>query len=351
MESTKMKRNNALDGIRAVAITLVVASHTGILAQGGFGNAMFFCLSGFLSAIPFKDDVEKDYLSVKHTMTYYLNRLIRILPVYYVVIGFVYGLSRGFFSDKIHFLKNMLFMDAYSHLWFLQQEMYMYFCMPFIFILLAVIKRIFKVKYNDLLCAVLLFVMAFLANKYLTMKILYLQGVFRIGQFMIGLAFGYLYKVYRKSSIDISKYKAVKILCELVVFGFLVFTVISSEQILSLYDPAYQEYYIGWNRPMLCTVLTGLAIFALLVHAKGICARILGCKPIAYIGQISFIVYLIHMFLIYYLKFGTSVRDFLGVYAVSICIAAMLHTIVEKPSIILAKTLSMKKVFQYYREL
>ena len=103
MMQMQEKRNSSLDGVRAIAITLVVASHTGILGQGGLGNAIFFCLSGFLAAIPFKQDVEKDFLSIKTILNYYLNRLIRILPVYYVVIGTVYGQQEDFLEIRLHY--------------------------------------------------------------------------------------------------------------------------------------------------------------------------------------------------------------------------------------------------------
>ena len=180
------KRNSSLDGVRAIAITLVVASHTGILGQGGLGNAIFFCLSGFLAAIPFKQDVEKDFLSIKTILNYYLNRLIRILPVYYVVIGTVYVATGRFFGNKITLLKNMLFIENFSHLWFLQQEMLMYFCLPFIFILIALIKKLVKFKYNDILCGTILVILAFLANEYLTADVFYLNGNGMYQKFRIG---------------------------------------------------------------------------------------------------------------------------------------------------------------------
>ena len=356
MMQMQEKRNSSLDGVRAIAITLVVASHTGILGQGGLGNAIFFCLSGFLAAIPFKQDVEKDFLSIKTILNYYLNRLIRILPVYYVVIGTVYVATGRFFGNKITLLKNMLFIENFSHLWFLQQEMLMYFCLPFIFILIALIKKLVKFKYNDILCGTILVILTFLANEYLTADVFYLNGngmyqKFRIGQFLIGTALGYLYKSYKMSTIDLSKNKAVNIICECMVFAFLLFTILSSEHIAKCYIDSYEGFYIGWQLPMFCTILAALFILALLLNPKGLLVQIIGSKPVSYIGRISFVIYLVHMFFVPFFKFGSDKRNFLSVYLVSLCIAVVLHVIVEKPSIILAKNKKIREVISYFQNL
>ena len=62
----RLKRNGSLDGLRMWAITLIILSHCGLLAQGGFGNAMFFAISGFFMSSPFVlDDPEKRVISLK----------------------------------------------------------------------------------------------------------------------------------------------------------------------------------------------------------------------------------------------------------------------------------------------
>lgn len=354
MSEINKNRNHSLDGMRTVAITLIVASHTGILGQGGFGNAMFFCLSGFLSSIPFRQDVESTYLSIKEIIKYYFNRIMRIIPTFWVVIAAVYFLTRTFFSGKINFIENMFFIDGYMHLWFLQQQMLMYLMVPFIFLFILLVKKIFKFKYNDILCAAILLLVAFLAHNFLTADIFYLHGrggpqQFRIGQFLIGMAFGYLYKAYKLSGIDLGKKVIVKGICEALVISFMLFAVVSSEHILKRLDSSFMGYYIGWEAPMLCTLLSGILILSLSIYPQGVFARFMSLRPITYIGEISFIIYLVHMFLIRYLNFGNEITNFMGVYIVSICIACVIQKLVEKPSIIFAKTKSLKAVVDYYK--
>ena len=51
MEEVKKNssRINSLDGLRFLAITLIIASHCNFLNQGGLGNDIFFALSGFFA--------------------------------------------------------------------------------------------------------------------------------------------------------------------------------------------------------------------------------------------------------------------------------------------------------------
>ena len=118
-----------------------------------------------------------------------------------------------------------------------------------------------------------------------------------------------------------------------------------------LYIDSYEGYYIGWQLPMLCTILAALFILALLLHPKGIVAQIIGSKLLSYIGRISFVIYLVHMFFVPFLKFGSDIRSFLSVYLVSLCIAVVLHIMVEKPSIILAKNKKIREVMEYFQNL
>ena len=42
-------RNRSVEGLRGIAILLIIASHNGVLLQGGLGNAIFFAASDFLA--------------------------------------------------------------------------------------------------------------------------------------------------------------------------------------------------------------------------------------------------------------------------------------------------------------
>jgi peptidoglycan/LPS O-acetylase OafA/YrhL len=88
----------ALDGLRAVSILLVVASHLGVspLIPGGFGVTLFFFISGYL--------ITGQLLKSLHTTGrigfagFYLRRALRLLPAglaYIVVAGLAFQMAGG----------------------------------------------------------------------------------------------------------------------------------------------------------------------------------------------------------------------------------------------------------------
>lgn len=91
MEGTKKKEYNLnLDILRIVACLMVLTIHIGSkfgwdarTGVGAFGTHMFFILSGFLSMGSYEKICRN---SDKPVMTYYKNRMKRILPLYYGIL-------------------------------------------------------------------------------------------------------------------------------------------------------------------------------------------------------------------------------------------------------------------------
>jgi peptidoglycan/LPS O-acetylase OafA/YrhL len=98
----------ALDGIRGVAILLVVFFHNfnfvSYFAFGWLGVDLFFVLSGFLIS-----NILITTLDQKHSLrNFYIKRILRIFPLYYSVLIFVLIILPGFFSfkDELQFYLN-----------------------------------------------------------------------------------------------------------------------------------------------------------------------------------------------------------------------------------------------------
>ena len=93
------KQNPHLDGLRGIAIITVIVYHysTGlyIFDFGWMGVDLFFVLSGYLLTgrlYPFLDDK-------KIIWKFYLNRIIRIIPLYYLFLLSFFGGWFIFTSD------------------------------------------------------------------------------------------------------------------------------------------------------------------------------------------------------------------------------------------------------------
>ncbi len=86
MTSTKSFHLPSLDGIRAIAVLLVFVSHAGwgYVVPGGFGVTVFFFLSGFLITTLLRR--EYDHSGRINFRNFYLRRIYRILPPMYFVL-------------------------------------------------------------------------------------------------------------------------------------------------------------------------------------------------------------------------------------------------------------------------
>src|SRR5437588_2017988 len=73
-----------LDGLRGVAILLVLAFHFGFLPGGSLGVDVFFVLSGFLiTTVLVEEWQRRGSISLKN---FYLRRALRLLPAFFTLL-------------------------------------------------------------------------------------------------------------------------------------------------------------------------------------------------------------------------------------------------------------------------
>lgn len=154
MTGGRERRIPSLDGWRALAIILVLASHwwasrnlpslawIGPLAhQGDLGVRIFFVLSGYL--ITRLIIAEYDRTGQFSLKDFYIRRSLRILPVYYLYLLILFGLqAAGLYHDTatswlgaLTFTRNVLGsgLSATGHLWSLAIEEQFYLVWPITF--------------------------------------------------------------------------------------------------------------------------------------------------------------------------------------------------------------------------
>jgi peptidoglycan/LPS O-acetylase OafA/YrhL len=152
-----LRYNPALDGLRAVAVILVIADHCNvpIFDQGYFGVDLFFVLSGFLITRLLTDEI--DATGRIDLPRFYLRRLLRLSPPLLLMLA-AYLLIAPSVWPQVDFASHArdvalvaFYLSDYSqafwhnpkvliHTWSLAVEEHFYLIWPFVILLLARIK-------------------------------------------------------------------------------------------------------------------------------------------------------------------------------------------------------------------
>lgn len=340
--SAEKVRFKGFEGLRVFAIAMVVAGHVGALQDtaGGIGNKIFFVLSGFLayfSTVNISD--------IRSLLRFYVKKLIRIVPAYWLVILVAWRMFPGVFSlrdlgtDRSLVL-NLFFIKTYGHLWFMQQIMLMYLCIPFLHFLVKWIRKLLIKHMNetvsDLLCGGIILIMALVEKKYLTAEVFTLSGAgshaqFQIWIFLFGFAAAYLYEAWesvrRNKSME-SSGKALGVFTDVYMAGFLFslfFFVIPSCH-------AKYPYVAGiMDSEMLRTVLSCFAVLLLAITKETCVSKALGCPACKVLSDISFGIYMVHYFLLGNFLTDSRIQNFISNFLVSMCIAYFIFIFWEKP--------------------
>ena len=137
METTRPQRISGLDLLRTLAILLVLLAHypktgNGLLTRalnlGWTGVDLFFVLSGYLIAGQlFKSLAEGEQVGYGG---FYLRRLLRTLPTYYVVLGVYFLLSPAPGWKYLVFLQNFDNPKTFAPSWSLCVEEQFYLVFP-----------------------------------------------------------------------------------------------------------------------------------------------------------------------------------------------------------------------------
>ncbi len=154
----------ALDGLRGLAVLLVLAYHcprlllpgvAQVQKAGDTGVDVFFVLSGFLITMLLLRDRHGTGASTQSLLGYfYLKRVLRIFPLYYVAIGLYWlkvhvspdPLAAGLYSDFLPYLSTYMIdaalgwgnggFPAFGIAWSLGVEEKFYLLWPFVVLLL-----------------------------------------------------------------------------------------------------------------------------------------------------------------------------------------------------------------------
>ena len=329
---------DALDGIRGLAVLLVIASHADGLhlkGHGAIGVWLFFALSAFLLTLPYAADPARS-AQPGQLKRYVVRRLLRILPAYYVAILVVAGLGG---KDLSFIGQHLSFVRASGIFWTIPQEMLFYVLLP---PLVALHPLVFRKSFPATLLG--LSVIALAANSWLTSSVFALHGngkllPFHLGIFVTGMAFAYASRAPTLTRIvEIPWVNRTLDALGILILGFLIFSapwylarLVDTFPVLAFINPRVALQYKGT-----LGVLCGALIFIALVCEGRLTHRILTSLVLRALGVVSFSLYLFHAVVqtgiqLVWLDGARGNLLFLCNLAASFLLACCVYSLVERP--------------------
>lgn len=343
-----MRYNRSLDGLRAVAVLLVLWSHFpkidgiwlsgffsdlgDLVGVGYFGVDLFFVLSGFLiTSILLNEKKIRNNIDFKF---FYLKRSLRILPIYFLTLLFcwlVIGPVNHDVSTSLFYVSNFYFVfdetgGPLRHTWSLAVEEQFYVFWP-------VIVLVFNRYALERMCRVWIPIIVFLLSVYacfvwdpeLGPRMLYRGTPFR----MLSLGFGGLIAVWAVSIKPPSS--SVKTGVFFVALAFLIGALFFESKGLVQWSSITKMY--GFSLLSFAVVLN--IVFGFEYYSR-LFERVLSLAPLVAIGKISYGLYLYHAVILYY--FGMSkyqiqsvhLYDWLSALAVTVIISILSFHVFEK---------------------
>ncbi len=339
-----LKYRPEIDGLRAVAVLLVVIYHAGIrfhnkeILPGGFlGVDIFFVISGYLITKIIAREIESNSFSL---WNFYERRARRIVPALTVMIGVTsvfcwqYFDIEGFveFGESIvasvSFVANIFFyfQDSYNaevsnlkpllHLWSLGVEEQFYIFYPLLLLLLA------KTKRSNLILLVLLALSLFYCEwtSFVNQKFNFFMLPTRAWELLAGgIAAKYECKINREYLPKQATELILLISIAAIVCSAVVFT--DNSRLPSL---------------MTFPLIVSTVLLLLLGGPQSLVGKILSTRPLVFIGLVSYSFYLWHQPVLVLLRTtqDRSLSDGESLLAVSLSflLAVVSYYLVETPA-------------------
>ena len=342
----------SLDGIRAVAVSLVFFAHTGFekFIPGGLGVTIFFVLSGYLITTLLR--IEHSGNGSISYRSFYLRRLIRLMPPLFVVVavagllaafsvingGFTLG---GLLSALFYFGNYYLIWNDFHGMpagigvvWSLAIEEHYYLLFPPLAALLLRVERIgFTVCVLCLLCAIVLAWRYWLVFHGASEAHLIMATDTRVDAILIGCLMG----LWRNPSID--PVLATNVLHDWIIAAVCVTVLVGT---LMYRD----EVFRLTARYTLQSLALAPLIYLAVARSNRWPFRWLNARPLVYIGSISYTIYLSHHVVLlglakHWPHLGAIWLSLAGT-AVTLAVAEPMRRWVEQPCAQLRKRLHRK---------
>lgn len=357
--SSRLSRNPALDGIRAIAVAAVVYRHLGLpgLYGGGVGVFAFFTLSGFI--ITFLLRAEMAQTERVRLRAFWLRRARRLLPALFVTIVLALTLATalaggsagaslkqalpalGYVSNWwriwVSYHPGAMPLGPYDHTWSLSIEEQFYLTWPLLFLLIV---KLFRGR--PLKAAVLVLVLAELsaltrllgwdsAHPVLSANELYNRTDSEAELLLIGAAAGMI-AWHLVQHPEVRRRLPLWLLPSAGLAGLVILVLAFTLQPTPDYP---NRMHLFWTAG-LTAIAVGVAALCLhvLLNPQSVLARVLSVPPLPQLGRISYGLYLYHFPVVFYLQSRFVDNEALGVVvmvASTLTLATASWWLVERP--------------------
>jgi peptidoglycan/LPS O-acetylase OafA/YrhL len=328
----------ALDGLRAVAVSLVIVSHSGFeLVPGAHGVMIFFVLSGFLITWLLLKENERD--GTISLTAFYKRRTLRIFPAFYaywlllitILIGtgkavlWTHAFSALFYSSNYY---SAIYGDpnnGFSHTWSLAIEEQFYLLWPFVFLLLRSNLRRMTTFLILLVAAVWLHRSVLCFGFHVDQS--YIQAAFdtRLDELMAGCLLAVLLK--RRVLPRFWQLVSCNQLLPLATISLLMISVYAGE----FYVVRYRDVFGFAIEPLLIAIL----IVQMIVFSSTTLWGWTELGVLKFLGRISYSLYLYQQLTLHAVKNALGgfppIVQLAGAALVTIIIATASHYLIERP--------------------
>jgi len=324
----KIEYSEYFDGLRGIAIIFVLLSHLGnsgifILpiehnAIGKIGVWLFFILSAFLLTNRFYFDLlnskDKEYC----TYRFIIRRIFRIYPLF--IFTLIIHLYIGHF-DLISLVKHFFLIEGYGELWAISVEFQYYF----LIIGIVYLSIYLSIKVLSLITLIFLIVSYSYSDLIFSNSLVLLV---KILPFWIGSI------IALKVPFDNLNNKIIankKIIHFLAIISF-IFVLITAY----LYRTAMLENNLNHTFFINILLTVSFCVFLIFSYYSSYIKKIISSTPLVFVGKISFSLYLMHMFVLEFLKDYNSLMIILSIFILSY----LTYIFIEKPFIGLGSKLA-----------
>jgi peptidoglycan/LPS O-acetylase OafA/YrhL len=344
----QLGRRPVLDGLRGIAILLVMLTHTGVLPNGYVGVDLFFALSGFLiTTLLYEEWDRAGGISLRR---FYGRRARRLLPALGLLIAVAlivdmlcYPMTGWPFAEKA--LTSLLFVNnwlaATGHAgdlgslnptWSLAQEEQFYLVWPLVLLLLLRLRARPEFVAALLLIAIGLLVAAAPKGTGQGYSVYYSPAA-RAAELLFGCLGAVIWR-HRLISIPAGLSRRLPVSMRVALEKRPLWRALSAAVLAYLFVTLLFNYQLTTGQVYLRACLLAVPLIANLVGTPGsLLARAIACAPLRFLGRISYALYLFHLLMrnvvYHYMPHNSIYVNALLTIALSVAVAAASWRVVE----------------------